>query len=174
MIMEEINSGSVVVAVSILLVIGGLGITAIIRYPVDQALKVWTALGGILGVVIGAFVTYFFTRQPILQAQKRADVAEQKISVLETRSKELEKQATAVASRVYSAGKTPGIYASAYLKDPVIEKFVERYALGSSSIHQQDFDQEQKNYQDPVQEEKKNHKQISPKQPFQILPEPRQ
>jgi hypothetical protein len=58
------------VALAVIIVIGGVAITAIIKYPtVDDALKFWSALSGLVGLVTGAFVTYFFSRNTVQQAQ---------------------------------------------------------------------------------------------------------
>jgi hypothetical protein len=46
-------------------------ITAIIRYDVDSVLKIWSSLGTVVGVVTGAVVTYFFTRDAVDAAKKR-------------------------------------------------------------------------------------------------------
>src|SRR5215471_17075297 len=59
-----------VVAVGILGLVGGITISAIFRYSsVDDALKFWTALTGLVGVITGAFVAYFFTRSTVQAAQ---------------------------------------------------------------------------------------------------------
>ena len=48
----------------ILAAITAIAITAITQYSnADEALKIWSALAGLLGVVTGAIGTYFFTRQ---------------------------------------------------------------------------------------------------------------
>jgi hypothetical protein len=48
---------------------------AIIEYNVDDALKIWTAMTTVIGVVTGAFVTYFFSRGSIQEVRQRADAA---------------------------------------------------------------------------------------------------
>jgi hypothetical protein len=69
---------SAIVAVSIVALIGAIGCTAIIHYSsVNDALKIWSSLAGLLGVITGAFVSYFFTRQSSQQAVKTAEVANQ-------------------------------------------------------------------------------------------------
>ena len=83
--MEQAEWPSAVVALGLLALITAVGITAIVRYNVEQALKIWSALAGITGVVTGAFVTYFFTRQPIKDAREQRDVAMMRADDLETK-----------------------------------------------------------------------------------------
>ena len=65
-----------VVAVVLLVLIGVAGIVAIWRYPVDDALKMWAAIGTLFGTLLGSIGTYYFTRQAVVQAEKRAVAAE--------------------------------------------------------------------------------------------------
>lgn len=68
---------SAIVGVTLLLVIGAVTVAAIARYPVDDALRVWTALTAIVGVITGAFVSYFFTRGTVQQAQDQTKQAQE-------------------------------------------------------------------------------------------------
>src|SRR5215210_3907473 len=64
---------AVVVALGILLLIGAMSVTAIIRYDtVEEALQIWSAVTGLLGVVTGAVVAYFFTRGTVETARQSA------------------------------------------------------------------------------------------------------
>ena len=64
---------SAIVASMIILLIGSITVTAIIRYSMEDALTVWTAMGTIVGLFTGTFVTYFFTRGTIQTATAMAD-----------------------------------------------------------------------------------------------------
>ena len=69
---------SAVVAVAVIAVIGGVAITAIVKYStVDDALKFWSALSGLVGLITGAFVTYFFSKGSVQQAQADKEQAVQ-------------------------------------------------------------------------------------------------
>lgn len=69
---DGVGWASTIVALALLLLIGGVMIAAIKKYPkVDDALKVCGVLSGILGVVVGSFGTYFFTKQ-VVQAEIKA------------------------------------------------------------------------------------------------------
>jgi hypothetical protein len=70
---------SVIIGIALFLLIGLITVAAIWKYPVDDALKIVSALAGLLGVVTGACTTYFFTRQPLIEA--RQQVAFYKIAV---------------------------------------------------------------------------------------------
>lgn len=64
---------SAVVAISILALIGAVTVTAIVRYPtLEEALQIWQAMAALIGLVTGAFVTYFFTRASVETAQTQA------------------------------------------------------------------------------------------------------
>jgi hypothetical protein len=67
---QGVSWPSAVVAVAVIAVVGGVAIAAIEKYStVDEALKFWSALSGLIGLITGAFVTYFFSRGNIQQAQ---------------------------------------------------------------------------------------------------------
>lgn len=65
------NNSSVIVALAILILITIIGVTAILKYEVEGALKIFGVLSGLFGVVTGAFVSYFFTHQKIELQQKQ-------------------------------------------------------------------------------------------------------
>jgi hypothetical protein len=50
------------VAIALILMIGGISVAAILEYSVDDALKIWSGLTGVVGIVTGGAATYFFTR----------------------------------------------------------------------------------------------------------------
>ena len=67
------RSGAVAVALGVLVLIGAMSVTAIIRYETpEEALEIWSALTGLLGVVTGAIVAYFFTRGQVETARESA------------------------------------------------------------------------------------------------------
>lgn len=74
---QQISWPSTVVALGILTLIGAIVVSAIVHYnSVDDALKIWTGLTALLGVVTGAFVSYFFTRGTTQAAQDARKEAE--------------------------------------------------------------------------------------------------
>ena len=88
--MNETLDGSVLVAISILTLIAGISITAIIRYPkVKDALKIISVLSSLMGVVTGAFVTYFFTKPQIVSAQENFATAQAENLILQNRIADL-------------------------------------------------------------------------------------
>jgi hypothetical protein len=55
---------------------------AILHYStVDDAQKIWTGLTALIGVITGAFVSYFFTRGTVQAASQSADAAQQAVQV---------------------------------------------------------------------------------------------
>jgi uncharacterized membrane protein YdjX (TVP38/TMEM64 family) len=81
---QQIGWPSAVVAVALLLIIGAVTIAAIAKYPVDEALKVWTALTAIVGVITGAFVSYFFTRGAVQNALDQTRQAHDQANLIRT------------------------------------------------------------------------------------------
>ena len=69
---DSISLGSTLVAITLLLVIGAILAIGATRYPEGDLAKLIGALGPLLGIVTGAFVTYFFTRQAVHHAQTAA------------------------------------------------------------------------------------------------------
>lgn len=65
---KQVAWPSALVGTALLVVIGAITVAAIARYSVDDALKIWTALTAIVGVITGAFVSYFFTRGTVQTA----------------------------------------------------------------------------------------------------------
>jgi hypothetical protein len=67
---------SALVASLILLLIGAITVMAIWKYDtVEDALKMWSALSALIGVVTGAFVAYFFTKEQVAEAKQQTNQA---------------------------------------------------------------------------------------------------
>lgn len=88
--MDGVSPLSTVVALVILVLITSIGITAIVRYPAEDAIKVLGAVTGIFGVVIGSFITYFFTKEQITTAHQRVASAETTAQIAQTQLAQLE------------------------------------------------------------------------------------
>jgi hypothetical protein len=74
---SQISGASAAVAVSIVVLLGSVLVASIIKYAtVDDALKYSASLSAIIGVVTGAFVSYFFTRGAAQTAQQAAETAQ--------------------------------------------------------------------------------------------------
>ncbi len=80
-VLAQVEWGSVVVAVALILMVAGIMIVALVRFSVDGALKMWGGLGTIVGLMTGVMGTYFFTQR--VQAEK-----EQRIVQYQTALKE--------------------------------------------------------------------------------------
>src|SRR5262245_43571317 len=77
------------VAVALILLIAAVSVTGIARYPVEEFLKIWAALTGLVGIITGAIVTYFFTRASLDQAERRVTDTERKLEDERERSRAL-------------------------------------------------------------------------------------
>lgn len=56
-------------------VVAAVGLAAIVRYSVDDALKMWSGLGVLLGIIAGAGATYFPAANATKQAVDSANTA---------------------------------------------------------------------------------------------------
>jgi len=61
-IIATVETGSVIVACTLLLILGAIMIAAIVRGGIDGAIRVWGVLGTLIGLVVGTMGTYFFTK----------------------------------------------------------------------------------------------------------------
>jgi hypothetical protein len=77
------------VAVALILLIAAVSVTGIARYPVEEFLKIWAALTGLVGTITGVVVTYFFTRASLDQAERKVIDTERKLEVERERSRAL-------------------------------------------------------------------------------------
>lgn len=78
---------SAIVATVLLLVIGAITVAGINKYPsTAEALEIWSSLTPLIGLITGAFVTYFFTRGAIQTAQTQARDAAQRAVELQERA----------------------------------------------------------------------------------------
>src|SRR3712207_1743936 len=80
---------SAVVASMLVFLIGAVAVTAIIKYPtVAEALQIWNSLTAVVGVLTGAFVSYFFTRGAVKGAEERANQAQQRADIERARARQ--------------------------------------------------------------------------------------
>ena len=119
---EGIGWPSALVAGMLIVLVGAVTTAAIVSYDVDGALKIWAALGPVIGVLTGAFVTYFFTRGA-LEAEKTNTAVAQK------HASDAEKDAAAartladdrLAGLVRAAGLLPKkVWSGSLADDPVL------------------------------------------------------
>jgi len=90
---------SAIVGVALLLAITTIASVAIWKYSVDDALKVWSALGTLVGVVTGAFVTYFFTRTAVQLANQHAQKAASRAQTAEEGAAQASRRALEAATK---------------------------------------------------------------------------
>jgi len=115
---QTVSWQSVVVAVAVIAVVGGIAITAITKYStVDEALKFWSALSGLVGLITGAFVTYFFSRGTIQQAQQAKSQA-----IQETRAAAAEKTTALQAAGVLAGHMDKDSFQQLKETEPVVAR----------------------------------------------------
>lgn len=109
--MNEQQTGwpSAAVAIAILALIGAVTIAAINKYDTwNEALQIWQAMTALIGIVTGAFVTYFFTRGAVESAQTQARNAMQ-IAAQQTRRADVAQQALTKAVGVLPPQQFEGL-----------------------------------------------------------------
>jgi hypothetical protein len=112
--MNENQTGwpSAAVAIAILVLIGAVTIAAIQKYTLGEAMQIWQAMTALIGLVTGAFVTYFFTRSSIETAQTQAHEA------MQLAQQESRRADAAHAMLTKAAGLVPPPQFEALLMDP--------------------------------------------------------
>ncbi len=102
--------------------IAAFGVAAIVRYNVEGALKILGVMSGVIGLLTGAFGTYFFTRYPIAEARQKAAIAETRAAEAESKLATATQQATTFAARVASAPDQ--VRVGSLRRDPEFAKFL--------------------------------------------------
>src|SRR6266480_2625531 len=91
---------STIVAVAIVVFLGVLMTIALMRYKMDEVLKLWAALGTIAGIVIGTFGTYFFTREKVETAQAQREAVSTDLRLAETQLNAFKTASDAVKTKL--------------------------------------------------------------------------
>jgi hypothetical protein len=95
---------SAVVAVALILFLAVVMIIALLRYTMDEVLKLWAALGTIVGIVFGAFGTYFFTREAtqakVQAAQAQTQAARTEVRLAENSLNTLKEASQAIKTKL--------------------------------------------------------------------------
>lgn len=76
---------STVVALALIILVGGIFIVVFEKNGVDAGLKVWAAIGTVVGVLTGALPTYFFGRASAVAARTELDRTTQQLHVERSR-----------------------------------------------------------------------------------------
>jgi hypothetical protein len=77
-------SDQVTVAFAVLLFVGVILITSIIRYGVDDFVKFWAAVGTVMGLALGGVGTFFFTKDQVEQKDSQLKVTQQALKISES------------------------------------------------------------------------------------------
>lgn len=82
-LLAQIDTGSVIVAVALLALVGVIMVVAMVRFPhMEDILKLWGGLGTLVGLIVGTMGTYFFTKEAAdksiakVEAEKNTLIAE--------------------------------------------------------------------------------------------------
>jgi hypothetical protein len=62
-------SDPVIIALAVLVLVGAILITSIIRYKADDFVKFWAAAGTVIGLALGTVGTFFFTKGQVAQKE---------------------------------------------------------------------------------------------------------
>ena len=98
--MSQPSWQSTIIAVTLIALVGAIFLVVYAGDGVDAALKVWGAIGTIVGVLTGAIPTYFFgkaTQETLKERgdefKEKADEAEKKIEAIYLTNSEVARQA---------------------------------------------------------------------------------
>jgi hypothetical protein len=87
---------STIIALAFIALVGGIFIAVYERDGTDAALKVWGALGTLVGVVVGAVPTYFFGQTAVAAHAQDARTAKESLADATTARDAAERQAKAL------------------------------------------------------------------------------
>ena len=76
-------SDQVIVAITTIVLMTVVVITAVFRYKADDFVKFWAAVGTVIGVALGTVGTYFFTKEKVVQAESRLRTAQVALEISE-------------------------------------------------------------------------------------------
>jgi H+/gluconate symporter-like permease len=108
------------VAISIAALVGLVTIVAILKYDVDEALMIWSALGTIVGALTGAIVTYYFARKTV--AAEKAHTATAKTEANRANSQATQANTEAKAVRALADDRLRMLVRTAGVVDSVMWK----------------------------------------------------
>jgi Co/Zn/Cd efflux system component len=81
------DSQAMIVALALFGLVAVIMVAAILRYPANDVVKIWSLLGALTGLITGAVGSYFFTRPQIEQAnaqvQQASDASKQIVELSE-------------------------------------------------------------------------------------------
>lgn len=106
--LAEVATGSVIIGVSLIALIAAITIAAIIRYDIDAVLKMWAALGTLLGLLVGTMGTYFFTKDQIQQKDSQIRVAQTALQETQQEKAQLGEKVQDLSRQVASLGSDNG------------------------------------------------------------------
>ena len=92
-----------IVAVSIFLLFGAVTVSAIRKYPFEQAMKIWQAEVGLLGAIVGMIGSFFFAHVSIERAGDEAKRANETAVTLQHAHVELESDLAVKDERLRAA-----------------------------------------------------------------------
>jgi hypothetical protein len=91
---------NVIVAVGVLLLVGAVVITSIVRYEADDFVKFWAAAGTVIGLALGGVGTFFFTKGKVDEKESQLKTVQLALSTSEKEKLELGKQASLLVDLV--------------------------------------------------------------------------
>src|SRR5689334_22974242 len=122
--MEKSLWPAATVAGSLIFLLTAVAVTSIVRYPAEDALKFWSALSGVAGVVTGAVTTFFFKQEQVKNAENKATEAKAKETETKAKSEELAKLSMSALLKV-SGELTPDLWGK-FQNDQTIKTFMDR------------------------------------------------
>jgi ribosomal protein L9 len=84
---------STVIALALIALVGGIFIVVFEKEGTGEALKVWGALGTLVGVLVGAVPTYFFGQQAAAVAKEASKTAQETVEEERQKRQEAEESA---------------------------------------------------------------------------------
>lgn len=112
---------TVIVAISVIALVGGIVITSIVRYKADDFVKFWAAAGTVIGLALGGVGTFFFTKGKVEQTQVQLEHKQDEVDRVTKAWKTSESEKADIANKINALSQyvTWNPVASSKLKDLV-------------------------------------------------------
>jgi hypothetical protein len=106
-ILANVEWPSAIVASVLIVCLTGFFITAVIRHKMQEVEKLAGYFAGTLGILLGVFITYFFTSQQIQRQESQTKILESAYRSSEEAKLAAAKQVSTIAAQLKSRAESP-------------------------------------------------------------------
>jgi hypothetical protein len=102
----------------------------------DEVLKLWGGLGSVVGILVGAFVTYFFTQDQVRRQESQIKTIEAAFQASEQQKRAAGQQALQLATGIKWHGDWINVQQAAESLESIATKLIPEYAGMAGMINE--------------------------------------